>query len=139
MLAHVLLFPFFGGEEVTEAELRLKDAPLVDLENTSWCWRAFLPEGATREHHACNVLGPEGARIVSGLTLPPTLVAIGEYDGLKDWQVRYARDLHKLKKPVRVLYYRGGIHAFHLLSHQSMSSLILSNLVTYIKSLLHSV
>ncbi|RWV93541.1 hypothetical protein GW17_00044001 [Ensete ventricosum] len=45
-----LIQPYFGGEERTDAEVRLAGAPLVTVERTDWLWRAFLPEGADRDH-----------------------------------------------------------------------------------------
>ncbi|KAL0335840.1 UNVERIFIED_CONTAM: putative carboxylesterase 18 [Sesamum radiatum] len=39
----MLLQPFFGGEERTEAELRLKMAPVLNVEYTDTMWRGFLP------------------------------------------------------------------------------------------------
>ncbi|URE10986.1 gibberellin receptor [Musa troglodytarum] len=51
----VLIQPYFGGEERTEAELRLVGAPLVSVERTDWLWRAFLPEGGP---------GPRGVECV---------------------------------------------------------------------------
>eukprot|EP00249_Psilotum_nudum_P001175 c13527_g2_i1 orf=293-1255(+) len=108
VIGHMLLFPFFGGEQRTSAELRLVNAPIVSLENTDWCWRAYLPRGSNRNHPACNVFGPN-APDLSGLHLPPSLVVIGEYDPLKDWQIGYVEGLKKAGKETKLLYYEGGI------------------------------
>lgn len=57
----ILLQPCFGGEERTEAELRLEGvAPMLNMRRTDWSWRAFLPEGADRNHPAAHVTGEAG-------------------------------------------------------------------------------
>ncbi|KAK4426988.1 putative carboxylesterase 18 [Sesamum alatum] len=70
----VLLQPFFGGEERTEAELRLKRAPMLNVEATDRMWRGFLPDGADRNHHAANVLN---SGEVKDVELPRTVVVVG--------------------------------------------------------------
>lgn len=37
----VLLHPFFGGEERTPSELRLQRAPIVNINNSDWHWKAL--------------------------------------------------------------------------------------------------
>ncbi|CAL0303515.1 unnamed protein product [Lupinus luteus] len=59
---------FFGGEERTESEIRLKHVPLINLEITDWEWKAFLPIGSDRDHEAANVSGPNAIDIESGLS-----------------------------------------------------------------------
>lgn len=132
IVAHVLLFPYFGGEERTPSELRLntrKDL-LVSVENMDWHWRAFLPPNSNRDHPASNVLGPN-APDPSSLQLPPSLIVIAEYDMLKDWQLRYAQGLARASKPVRLLYYVGGVHSFHVASNSKLTSHMLSDIVSF--------
>lgn len=131
--AHVLLFPFFGGEERTPVELRMhKKALLVSVENSDWHWRAYLPTGSDRDHPACNVVGPNAPE-VSSLQLPRSLVTIAEFDMLKDWQLRYAQALVQASKPVRLLYYTGGVHCFHILGDRKLSSQLLSDIMEFIE------
>ncbi|KAM0902088.1 hypothetical protein ACQ4PT_019602 [Festuca glaucescens] len=43
--------------DLTEAELSLEGvAPLVNMRRSDWSWRAFLPEGADRNHLAAHVM-----------------------------------------------------------------------------------
>lgn len=51
----VAVQPFFGGEERTEAELRLAKGPVLTAEITDAMWRMFLPVGADRNHPVVNV------------------------------------------------------------------------------------
>eukprot|EP01018_Ginkgo_biloba_P039738 Gb_07796 [translate_table: standard] len=123
IVGHILLQPFFGGQERTESEMRLVNAPLISVENADWSWRSFLPQGANRDHPAANVCGPN-APDISGLALPPSLVVIGELDILQDWQMRYFEHLKKLNKQVELFFYKNAIHAFHLFQYELASRLI---------------
>ncbi|XP_022640168.1 probable carboxylesterase 18 isoform X2 [Vigna radiata var. radiata] len=84
----VAIQPFFGGEERTEAEVRFEGAPLVSTERSDWMWKAFLPEGSDRDHRACNVSGPNSEDL-SGLDYPDSVVVVGGFDPLQDWQRRF--------------------------------------------------
>lgn len=130
---HVLLCPFFGGEERTEAQIRLSGYALVTTNNSDWYWKAYLPKDATRDHPACNVFGPQAPDLTCAVLLfPPSLVVIAEYDALKDWQLRYVQGLKTSGQPVRLLYYKGAVHSFHLFHKYKLSSQILSDLVDFI-------
>ncbi|KAJ1383817.1 Alpha/Beta hydrolase fold [Sesbania bispinosa] len=64
--------PFFGGEERTESEIRLKRVPVVSMDRTDWFWKMFLPVGSNRDHEAVNVCGPNAVDI-SDVDYPNTL------------------------------------------------------------------
>ncbi|MCI79838.1 putative carboxylesterase 18-like, partial [Trifolium medium] len=55
------------------------------MARTDWLWKVFLPEGSDRDHGAANVSGPN-AEDLSGLEYPDTLVFVGGFDPLNDWQ-----------------------------------------------------
>jgi len=121
IVGHVLIQPFFGGEERTPAEVRLSNGvPLITLEASDWLWKAFLPEGATRDHPAANVSGTD----ISGLSLPPSLVVVGGLDLLKDRDQQYVEHLKKMGKQVELLFYENGVHGFHLLPYDLCSKFI---------------
>ncbi|RLM86598.1 hypothetical protein C2845_PM04G29520 [Panicum miliaceum] len=102
--------PYFGGEERTDAELRLDGkAPVVTMRGSDWAWRGFLPEGADRNHSAAHVTD-ENAGLADGF--PPAMVVIGGLDPLQDWQRRYADVLRRKGKAVRVVEYPEAIHTF---------------------------
>ncbi|KAI3960963.1 hypothetical protein MKX01_027701 [Papaver californicum] len=96
----VLIQPFFGGKERTESEIRLKRAPLVSIARTDWLCKAFLPQGSDRNHAAVNVFGSDkSVEEMTGLeNFPDTLLIIGGYDPLQDWQRRYYQGLKKCGK-----------------------------------------
>ncbi|GLJ42900.1 hypothetical protein SUGI_0889170 [Cryptomeria japonica] len=123
VVGHVLIQPFFGGEERTPSELALTDVPLISVDACDWSWRAFLPEGANRDHPAANVVGPGGADI-SAVPLPKSLVVIGGLDTLRDWQLRYFDYLKKMKKEVGLMFYENGVHGFPLMPYDLSSDFI---------------
>ncbi|XP_059296889.1 probable carboxylesterase 18 [Lycium ferocissimum] len=112
----VAIQPFFGGEERTEAEIRLaKIDPLVSLSRTDWMWKAFLPpgEGIDRDHEVINVSGPRAIDI-SKLDFPATMVVVSGFDSLQDWQRRYYEWLKKSGKEVYLSEYPTMVHAFYI-------------------------
>ncbi|KAE8725419.1 putative carboxylesterase 18 [Hibiscus syriacus] len=105
--------PFFGGEERTESEIKLMDPLLlVSVPRTDWCWKAYLPEGSNRDHGAANVSGPN-ADDISELDFPATMVVVGGFDPLKDWQRRYYEWLLRSGKEASLTEYPNMIHAFY--------------------------
>ncbi|KAG2638678.1 probable carboxylesterase 18 [Panicum virgatum] len=111
----ILLQPYFGGEERTPAELRLEGvAPVVNMRRSDWSWRAFLPEGADRNHPAAHVTGEAAPEPELAEAFPPAMVVIGGMDPLQDWQRRYAAMLERKGKAVQVLEFPEAIHAFYV-------------------------
>ncbi|CAL5084350.1 unnamed protein product [Urochloa decumbens] len=108
----ILVQPYFGGEKRTEAEKCMDGkVPVVTVRGSDWAWRAFLPEGADRDHPAAHVTD-ENAGLAEGF--PPAMVVVGGLDPLQDWQRRYADVLRRKGKSVRVVEYPEAIHAFFL-------------------------
>ncbi|KAJ0024857.1 hypothetical protein Pint_07174 [Pistacia integerrima] len=104
--------PYFGGEERTESEIRLEGAPLVSMEMTDWMWKAFLPEESDRDHPAANVFGPNGEDI-SSVNFPATIVFVGGFDPLQDWQKRYYEGLKKSGKEAYLVEFPNACHSFY--------------------------
>jgi acetyl esterase/lipase len=108
----ILVQPYFGGEERTDAEVDMDGkVPVVTTRGSDWAWRAFLPEGADRDHWAAHVTD-ENADLPGGF--PPAMVVIGGLDPLQDWQRRYAGALRRNGKAVRVVEFPEAIHTFFL-------------------------
>jgi acetyl esterase/lipase len=125
--------PYFGGEERTESEIRLARAPLVSMARTDWLWKAFLPDGANRDHEAANVSGPNAVDI-SGLEFPDTIVFVGGFDPLQDWQRRYYNWLKKSGKEALLMEYPNMIHAFYLFPELPESSQLIGQVKDFICS-----
>ena len=108
----VALQPFFGGEERTESENKLDGAPVINMERTDWFWKAFLPAGSNRDHATANVFGPnsvDGSRV----NFPATIVFVGGFDPLQDWQKKYYEGLHKAGKEANLIEYENAFHSFY--------------------------
>ncbi|KAF0895152.1 hypothetical protein E2562_006854 [Oryza meyeriana var. granulata] len=131
----VLLQPFFGGEERTEAEERLDSvAPVVNMGRADWSWRAFLPEGADRNHPAAHVTGEAGPEPELPEEFPPAMVVVGGYDPLQDWQRRYAGMLMRKGKPVQVVEFPEAIHAFYAFPELADSGKLVKEMKTFMES-----
>lgn len=96
----ILIQPFFGGEERTPAELRLKNVPIVSVESLDWHWKAYLPAGSNRDHPACNIFGPNAADLAT-VAFPPVLNIVGGLDILQDWEVSTVDFPFHQNSPVR--------------------------------------
>ncbi|OMO77534.1 Alpha/beta hydrolase-3 [Corchorus olitorius] len=134
------LQPFFGGEERTESEIRLAGGPVLTTKRTDWMWKAFLPEGANRDHEAVNIFGPNSnsnVERISESAFPATLVFIGGFDPLQDWQRRYVEGLKKCGKEVYKIEYPNAIHGFYAFEEFPESSLLLAEIKSFIHNHLH--
>ncbi|EFJ23284.1 hypothetical protein SELMODRAFT_271143 [Selaginella moellendorffii] len=105
VVGHVLLMPMFGGVERTASERRLDGQYFVTVKDRDYYWKLFLPEGADRDHPACNVFGPGSAaeRVLGEIPVPKSLVVVAGLDLTQDWQLRYARGMERSGKSVEVL------------------------------------
>ncbi|KAF2297081.1 hypothetical protein GH714_016543 [Hevea brasiliensis] len=112
LIGNILIQPFFGGEERTESELRLTRAPLITTELTDWMWKTFLPKGDNRDHRTVNVFGPNLVDI-SKVKFPKTIIFVGGYDPLQDWERRYYEGLRKSTKEVYLVEYPNAMHTFY--------------------------
>ncbi|CAL5368937.1 unnamed protein product [Camellia sinensis] len=110
----VAIQPFFGGEERTEPETRLSQ--LVSMKRTDWLWKAFIPEEewVGRDHEAINVSGPRAAKIAAVERFPATMIFVGGFDALQEWQRRYYNWLKNSGKDVHLVEYPNMIHAFYI-------------------------
>ncbi|XP_027359186.1 probable carboxylesterase 18 [Abrus precatorius] len=127
----VSIQPFFGGEERTASEVRLEGSPLVSVARTDWLWKVLLPDGSDRDHGAANVSGPN-AEDLSGLDYPDTLVFVGGFDPLQDWQRRYYEWLQKSGKKAQLIEYPKMIHAFYVFPDLPESSQLISQVKDFI-------
>ncbi|KAB2606192.1 carboxylesterase 18 [Pyrus ussuriensis x Pyrus communis] len=99
----IVIHPFFGGKERTESETWLQ---------TDWHWKAFLPEGSDRDHAVANVFGPE-SHCVLEVRFPATIIFVGGFDLLQDWQNIYYQGLKKNRIQAYLIEYLNSFHAFY--------------------------
>ncbi|KAF5960726.1 hypothetical protein HYC85_001935 [Camellia sinensis] len=124
--------PFFGGEERTEPETRLSQ--LVSMKRTDWLWKAFIPEEewVGRDHEAINVSGPRAAKIAAVERFPATIVFVGGFDALQEWQRRYYNWLKNSGKDVHLVEYPNMIHAFYIFPELPESGELISQVTHFI-------
>ncbi|KAL5704019.1 hypothetical protein ACHQM5_022497 [Ranunculus cassubicifolius] len=132
VLGFIAMQPYFGGEERTESEIRLNGAPIISFDRTDWHWKAFLPEGANRDHEAANVFGPNSTDISDLQNFPSTLLIIGGFDPLQDWQMRYYEGLKRSGKRVQLVKYPNAIHAFYVFPELPEFKLLLAEMTNFI-------
>ncbi|KAL9355028.1 hypothetical protein Peur_052998 [Populus x canadensis] len=127
----VSIQPYFGGQERTESELQLVGYPFVTVERTDWCWRVFLPDGSDRDHYAVNVSGPN-AENISDLDFPDTILIVGGFDPLQDWQRRYYEWLKRSGKEATLIEYPKMFHAFYIFPELPESSRLFSEIKEFV-------
>lgn len=126
----VALQPFFGGEKRTGSEVRLGNkAPVLSVKQTDEYWRAFLPEGADRDHPAANVFGRAPLREIG---FPASLVVVGGNDPLQDWDTRYAEWLESCGKRVVVAHYPNAFHGFYTFPELPEFAFLLRDVTTFV-------
>ncbi|KAK4479253.1 hypothetical protein RD792_014764 [Penstemon davidsonii] len=130
---YLALQPFFGGEERTESELRLINAPVINLERTDWMWRCFLPEGADRNHHSGHVFGGGVEEMIKNVEFPRSLVIIGGYDPLQDWQKKYVEWLKICGKEVEVIEYPNAFHSVYAFPEVPEYDLLIKDVTNFVQ------
>jgi acetyl esterase/lipase len=126
----ILIQPFFGGEERTEAELTFdKACRMLSVARADHFWREFLPEGATRDHPAAHVCG-EGVELAD--TFPPAMVVSGGFDLLKDWHAKYVETLRGKGKLVRVVDYPDAVHGFYVFPELADSGKLVDDMKLFV-------
>nr|CAB3455132.1 unnamed protein product [Digitaria exilis] len=107
----IMIQPFFGGEERTDAEAAFdKACRILTVARADHYWREFLPVGATRDHPAARVCG-DGVELADAF--PPAMVVVGGLDLLRDWHARYVETLRWKGKAVTVVEYPDAFHGFY--------------------------
>lgn len=105
--------------------------PLISVERTDWMWKAMLPDGSNRDHESVNVSGPN-ALDVAGMDYPDTIVFVGGFDPLLDWQKRYCEWLRKSGKEAELIEYPNMIHAFYVFPELPEASQLISQVTDFI-------
>nr|GMD21606.1 probable carboxylesterase 18 [Ipomoea batatas] len=129
LAGHLSLQPFFGGEDRTESELRLRKATMLTLEDTDRMWRTFLPDGSNRDHVAAHVFEEELPE-----KFPRTLLIVGGFDLLQDWQRKYGERLRNFGVEVKVVEYPNAIHGFYSFPELPESAMLLKEIKDFMQS-----
>ncbi|KAH0462483.1 hypothetical protein IEQ34_010058 [Dendrobium chrysotoxum] len=130
---NILLNPLFGGNERTESELELDGKYFVALGDRDWYWKAFLPEGADRDHPACNPFGPNGVKL-DELPFPKSLLVVASLDLTKDWQLAYAEGLRKAGHEVNVIFREEATVGFYFLPNTNHYHEVMEEIRSFVNS-----
>jgi acetyl esterase/lipase len=117
----VLLMPAMAGEARTRSELECPPDAFLTAELADRYLRLALPEGATRDHPAVNLVGPE-APPLPAVAMPPLLVVAAGRDVLRDRNAQYAAQMREWGKDVEFAEVAGEQHVFFLLNARSESA-----------------
>ncbi|KAM1807548.1 hypothetical protein ACFX11_030535 [Malus domestica] len=101
---------------------------------TDWYWKAFLPEGSNRDHAVVNVFGPESSGIL-GVKFPATIVFMGGFDPLQDWQKMYYQGLKKKGIQAYLIEYPNSFHGFYVFPELKESSFFIKEVKDFIDKL----
>ncbi|KAI3900473.1 hypothetical protein MKW92_036251 [Papaver armeniacum] len=127
--------PWFGGQGRTESEIKLKSGPALSLDRTDWLWKAFLPPGSDRDHFASNVFGPNCSEDISNLKkFPPTMVVVGKWDLLQDWQRRYYQGLKRFGKEAYIVEFPNAFHGFYSLTEFPETPLLFQEVKKFVQN-----
>jgi acetyl esterase/lipase len=112
----ILLTPAMSGEVRTRAEAAPPPAAnassLLTADMVDRYARLFLPPGATRDHPAINLAGPQ-APALGAAAMAPLLVVAAERDVLRDRHAQYARRMkEEWGKKVQYVELAGVGHGF---------------------------
>jgi acetyl esterase/lipase len=118
-----MFVPYFSEAEFvpTRSELECPPDAFLTAELADRYLRLALPEGATRDHPAVNLVGPE-APPLPAVAMPPLLVVAAGRDVLRDRNAQYAAQMREWGKDVEFAEVAGEQHVFFLLNARSESA-----------------
>ena len=132
LAAQLLIYPATSSGQDTPSYTERGTGSLLTKADMVWFWNHYAPEGMDRNDPRMSVLLTEDLG-----RLPPAVLAIAEFDPLRDEGVAYGRKLASADTAVTVLYYRDLPHGF--LTFYQMSpgaSRALDEMATSLKSAL---
>ncbi|KAJ8636528.1 hypothetical protein MRB53_010795 [Persea americana] len=133
VFGNILINPMFGGQKRTESERQLDGKYFVTIQDRDWYWKAFLPEGADRDHPACNPFGPNGIKL-EGLPFPKSLVVVAGLDLVQDWQLAYVEGLKQAGQDVKLIYLVQSTIGFYLLPNTDHYYTVMEEIKTFVSS-----
>lgn len=104
--SQLLIYPVTDNSLETSSWIDFKDGPLLDLEGGKQAWEWYLNENDNNNPNAIPLLADD----LEGL--PPTFIAVAEYDPLKDEAIQYANKLKRSNVDLKLKIYDGMIHGF---------------------------
>ncbi|KAK3200416.1 hypothetical protein Dsin_023831 [Dipteronia sinensis] len=106
---------------------------IFTVQDRDWYWRAFLPEGADRDHPACNPFGLNG-KSLKGTKFPMSLVVVVGLDLIQDWQLAYVEGLKKAEQVVKLLYLQQATVGFYFLPNDDHFYVVMDEISNFVSS-----
>lgn len=105
--AQILIYPVTDNSLQTDSWKEFQEGPLLDIKGAITAWNWYLPNMEDKKNSDAVPL------IADDLdNLPPTFLAVAEYDPLKDEGILYADKLKTKNNIVHLKIYKGTTHGF---------------------------
>ncbi|MBW1655419.1 alpha/beta hydrolase [Flavobacterium quisquiliarum] len=102
----LLIYPVTNNDLKTASWIEFQNGPLLDLKGGIQAWDWYL----SKQHEDNPDAVPLLANDLSGL--PPTFIAVAEYDPLRDEAIQYSKKIKKAEGSVKLNLYKGTTHGF---------------------------
>jgi acetyl esterase len=107
-VAQLLVYPALDPTLSSPSVSENGDGYFLTHADMTWFWRQYLPESRSRS--ADPYLAPLTAGDLGGL--PPTVIAVSEFDPLRDEGTRYAERLQEAGVAVTLIGGEGLVHGW---------------------------
>ncbi len=107
VMAQLLIYPVTDNALNSPSWMEFQNGPLLNLKGGIQAWDWYLPTTADRNN-------PDAIPLLADdlEALPPTYIAVAEYDPLKDEAIQYAEKLNVKGVPIQLKLYEGTTHGF---------------------------
>lgn len=114
----------------TPSMLAYHDAPQWDRPSAIFSWRSYLGV-EPGSPHVSPYAAPARAESLSGL--PPTFVAVCQFDPLRDEGITYAQRLMHADIPTELHHYPGTFHGVTMIEHAAVTRRILTDQIAALR------
>jgi len=128
--AQILIYPVTDNSLKTSSWSEFQNGPLLDLKGGIQAWKWYLPNSEDQNN-------PDAVPILAEdlKNLPPTFIAVAEYDPLKDEGILYAEKLKANDIDVNFKLYKGTTHGFFQMDgFIDDSKILMQDLTKFIKT-----
>ncbi|KAI5639365.1 hypothetical protein M9H77_00261 [Catharanthus roseus] len=124
----ILHYPFFGGKERTDSELRLQNDKILPLSVSDITWDLCLPIGTDRDHEYSNPIMAMGMKrdIIDQIKLLGWKILVTGCNGdpLIDRQIEFVKKLEEFGVSVASKFEEEGFHGYDLFDPSKTKALI---------------
>jgi len=129
IVAQLLIYPVTDNSLQTPSWAQFQNGPLLNLEGGIQAWNWYLPKEDHNNPDAVPLLADDLEK------LPPTFIAIAEYDPLRDEAIAYAEKLNSKGVKVNDKLYKGTIHGFFQMGgYVDDTNILLQDMAAFVKN-----